>query len=47
MCKLPEATPCCDSFPSNDFEAKSEIHKQTAEHVMLNVLHEDKCENGY
>lgn len=29
----------------SDFDAKSEIHIHTTEHVKLNVLEEDKCES--
>lgn len=31
----------------SDFDANSEIRRQTAEHVKLNVLEEDKCESRY
>lgn len=31
----------------SDFDAKSEIHRQAAEHVKLNVLEEDKWERRY
>lgn len=44
---------CCElllaviHYPKRDFDAKSEIHRQTVEHVKLNVLQEDKCESRY